>query len=785
MDLQLNDKQNEALEMARYAAQNRGKVVVLSGPAGTGKTSSLKVICAELPGSLVLTPTGRAALRAKEVTGQDAITIHRWLYKPVINDKTGEILSWTKNHPDEIALPSSNLIIIDEASMIHKLIWEDIRSIAQYTGVSILLVGDEFQLPPVTKEGEEEFSVFYESFPSDKRVSLTEVFRQALDSPIIRVATELRKSTTWRGACDALSEFVLDSPNGVKQAAKHMLELAKDSQDVSIISYTNAVRHDVNRKVRLEWQIDPDSDPLSGEPLLIRKNSYNAGVFNGQIVDFTGFDKDFTFQHHRFGNTLINDTACILSISELLGGLAPPYEITKHLNRKYVSANLGYCLTCHACVVPDTLVETPQGLMPMSKVGARGMVATQTGPRHYTKVFSYPASKCLKITTKEGYTITVTPEHGLDHWDGKDYSRIEASALKVGDWLRLRLGHTCEPTEPVALPPAPAESTIVFPERMTEDFAEWLGIFIADGLLFDTGFRVDKIHKEYVDRFSDLTTSLFGVEVKRSFYKLTFAAEVYSNQLVAWLKSLNCLEDKDIPHYVLESPRNIQAKFLRGLCEASIINLQPGRKILDSIELLYSKPSILNKLRTMLLRFGIICGKIPKKDYDNVSIFGTNAQRFGREIGFIVYEKTRRVLLDPPEFEFRHSVPVTPESVAAAYKAGYVIWDVKKYGKTKGCVSRRIAQQIPGMEETLMWHHSRIESIKEVESPSMCLEIPETHMFLQNGFGGWNSQGSEWDNVILLFERKLLAMETIMRIRWTYTALTRARKNVFVYTLNN
>ena len=347
MSIQLNDAQDQAVAMAGFASQNKGKVVILSGPAGTGKTTTLKEICSRLPGSIILAPTGRAALRATEITGQSAMTIHRWMYNPRINPVTGEIICFDRRGFGEIILPESNLLIIDEASMVHQTIWEDIHRLAVVSGLSILLVGDNFQLPPVTKEGEPEFSVFNKDFPCDRRVDLTEVFRQALQSPILRMATNIRQCMNWKLAKDFLSEFVVDSSGGVKEAARQLISLANAGEDASVISYTNAVRHDVNRKSRMESQIDPDSDPLSGEPLLIMKNSYNAGVFNGQLVDFSGFDETYDVNRHRFGTTSINGFTCTLSLSELLGGTPPDFSTTRGLKKPYISANLGYCLTCH------------------------------------------------------------------------------------------------------------------------------------------------------------------------------------------------------------------------------------------------------------------------------------------------------------------------------------------------------------------------------------------------------------------------------------------------------
>jgi exodeoxyribonuclease V alpha subunit len=59
----------------------------------------------------------------------------------------------------------------------------------------------------------------------------------------------------------------------------------------------------------------------------------------------------------------------------------------------------------------------------------------------------------------------------------------------------------------------------------------------------------------------------------------------------------------------------------------------------------------------------------------------------------------------------------------------------------------------------------------------MCVEVPHTHKFLQNGFSGWNSQGQEYDVIVIpilnTFGRQL-------QRNLLYTAITRAKKKVLV-----
>jgi hypothetical protein len=75
------------------------------------------------------------------------------------------------------------------------------------------------------------------------------------------------------------------------------------------------------------------------------------------------------------------------------------------------------------------------------------------------------------------------------------------------------------------------------------------------------------------------------------------------------------------------------------------------------------------------------------------------------------------------------------------------------------------------------WFNERVESLQFSESETMCVEVPHTHKFLQNGFSGWNSQGQEYDVIVIpilnTFGRQL-------QRNLLYTAITRAKKKVLV-----
>jgi len=119
----LSEDQQNALD----AIHNRLRVsdqAVLVGAAGTGKTTVMKAFLASLPPSKSIfccTPTWKAALRFTEVTGRDAMTIHRLIYgAPIEQDRPdGSIsLHFSLRGDPTRQIPPGSLVIVDESSMI-------------------------------------------------------------------------------------------------------------------------------------------------------------------------------------------------------------------------------------------------------------------------------------------------------------------------------------------------------------------------------------------------------------------------------------------------------------------------------------------------------------------------------------------------------------------------------------------------------------------------------------------------------------------------------------------
>lgn len=174
-NINLSAKQKEAIQSI-----NSNNVVIITGGPGTGKTTIIKnvidiykshgkkvVLCA---------PTGRAAKRMTEMTGEEAKTLHRLLeIGKIEKDNEFTIMNY------EVAPIDADVIIVDEASMVDIYLMNYLLN-GIYQGTKLILVGDTDQLPSVGPG-----SVLKDIINSEriKTIFLDEIFRQAAQSRII------------------------------------------------------------------------------------------------------------------------------------------------------------------------------------------------------------------------------------------------------------------------------------------------------------------------------------------------------------------------------------------------------------------------------------------------------------------------------------------------------------------------------------------------------------------------------------------------------------------------
>lgn len=173
--IELSDKQKEAIKLV-----NSKNVCIITGGPGTGKTTVIKSIIElyKKQGKKVVlcAPTGRAAKRMTETTGEDAKTLHRLLEIGKTSDDTQY-----ENNNISVTPIDADVIIVDEVSMVDIFLMNYLLK-GIYLGSKLIIVGDVDQLPSVGPG-----CVLKDLINSNRvpTIHLDKIFRQAAKSKII------------------------------------------------------------------------------------------------------------------------------------------------------------------------------------------------------------------------------------------------------------------------------------------------------------------------------------------------------------------------------------------------------------------------------------------------------------------------------------------------------------------------------------------------------------------------------------------------------------------------
>ena len=284
-----NAEKEELLQLlGRFLVyQTERKCFVLKGYAGTGKTSVVSALVRALEKlqqpCVLLAPTGRAAKVLARYSGYPAFTIHKWIYRQ--DSALKETYSIAENKF------TNTLYIIDEASMISarrdndqfgtgSLLDDLIRYVYSGTGCSMLLLGDEAQLPPV---GNTDSPALQPDFLRGYQLnvstfSLKQVARQALDSGILRNATELRKQLAENLAVNPLvkmeesSDLRYIKPNEVQDLIERSYAETGNEETI-ILTRSNKRTNRYNQGVRASILYKEDL-VSNGDRLMISRNNY-------------------------------------------------------------------------------------------------------------------------------------------------------------------------------------------------------------------------------------------------------------------------------------------------------------------------------------------------------------------------------------------------------------------------------------------------------------------------------------------------------------------------------
>jgi len=273
----LSYQQAQAIStIGKWLKDKQQPYITLGGYAGTGKTtviSALRKILSDNQPDMKLAfcaYTGKATQvlkkhlnQHKTLSRKDTVsTLHGLMYYS--NSKADQPISWRKK--DKL---NYDLVIVDEASMLSEDLWLDLLSF----NIPVIAVGDHGQLPPINSD----FNLM-----AEPEIRLEQIFRQSVDSPIIKLATQAR----IHGAIeiDNYSEKVqklnrADAETGDKV---EQILISYNSNNNLVLCGYNHTRHKLNKYIRKLKDFDSE-DPQVGDVIVCLRNSRESGLSNGQV----------------------------------------------------------------------------------------------------------------------------------------------------------------------------------------------------------------------------------------------------------------------------------------------------------------------------------------------------------------------------------------------------------------------------------------------------------------------------------------------------------------------
>lgn len=344
--IQYSPQQKQAIRQA----VETGVLLVTGGP-GTGKTTILKGILS-LFGQMQLkcvlaAPTGRAAKRLTEVTGEEASTIHR-LLDAGIDPNTG-LMFFAKDEENPL---KADAIIVDEMSMVDiQLLHSLLKAVPQ--GKRLILVGDPDQLPPVGPGFPFHDMLRSEVLPT---VRLTEIFRQAQESLIVMNAHRVNRGEL-PDLRDRKSDFFFLPCRSEQEVGQTIVGLCASrlpgkmgipSEQIQVLSPTRKGGvGTLQLNIQLQAALNPpapdkkerafgDFTFREGDRVMQIRNNYDilwkradgtalgSGVFNGDIGTITSINPSME------SVTVLFDDKIVEYDFTQLNELEPAYAMTVH-----------------------------------------------------------------------------------------------------------------------------------------------------------------------------------------------------------------------------------------------------------------------------------------------------------------------------------------------------------------------------------------------------------------------------------------------------------------------
>ncbi len=811
----LSDEQKESIR--KFFDEN---FFIITGLPGTGKTTVTKALVdISINRGLkvtLLAPTGIAAKRLSETCGHEAFTIHKEL--------GFDGVSWKISQDNPLC---SDVIIVDEFSMVDQvLLYKILQSLPKKEFV-LVFIGDAAQLPSVGPG-----NVLRELIICDKipHVALTKIFRQEDTSDIVLNSHQINKGSTQ--LYNTKKDFIFLDIEHEEEILKNIKNIvnALQGKNYQVLSPTYKGCLGVSNLNRtLQELFNPNFNSNTefktevctfreGDKVMIIKNDYKNEVYNGE------------------SGILVRVNNSNKKLEVLINGKTIEYTFRD----AYAMLALDYTRTIHKCISLNSFIPTEKGLLNFKEILEEFSVNIDTtsefinenfkikvqGERDIkqtSEIFKKNSINTIKIKTSLGYRLEGTKNHPIRILNSSgDFQWKKLEDIKLGDLAIIKKKFNLinpiikEITKITNIPYQRKE--IVSPRFLNKDIAWMLGYITGDGSYNDKKDHTIEItifSKEILTRLLGLFKKEFNIEPsyykypKKSTYKLYICRktlrEIFFNLGLKFCKA----HDKEIPKSIRTSNLEIIGSYISGLFDSD------GGVNKQGIHFTTVSEQLALGVSNVLLYFGIVSSfKNLKNNSFRILIQGMDSHTFMKEINFrdpsrlknwIKYKHHERgyfipksnissipngdILISDLKKKLKENLGKTNPYLNKIYGYQYIVnlfnRIISKKTKLTTYHIDLISKYIPdksirewkNIEKYQGFLFDPISSLNDSISDVFDFNVPEGHDFVSNGFISHNSQGQEYDYIVMPFVNYFSIQ---LQRNLLYTAITRAKKKVFI-----
>lgn len=809
------------------------KVFVITGSPGTGKTTVLKAVVdlvLKTKLSLIcMTPTGISAKRMAITTGFEAATIHRKL-----GYRGNE---WTYGEDNKL---EADVVIVDESSMVDQEVFYRLLA-ALRTRTHLILVGDDNQLPSVgagnvlrelvncggvpvvkltqifrqdeasdiikvahrIKDGNTDLSLFKED-PTADVFFLRDTNIARIEDFIVRLATRFKAERR---------QFQILTP--------------RNDGPLSVLVLNKVLQASLNppQPGVLSEMTCRDYTLRVGDRIRVKKNDYENAIYNGdvgKVIEIRGGFVTIEIASGAAPKAEEDETEY-----DFLSETKDTLRVRLPLDEVDAKIKLAYAISVHGCVPKGSLITSSKGLVPIETLSEGDFVLTHKNlMRRLSWVGSVGIKNGFRLITKTGFSFVVADSHPLlVSVDNLPPTFIEAKRLKKDDFICRSIQKTDGVEIPIVFRDSqgrgPKRTQFNPPAALDKDLAWLIGALIGNGCYTDKKDGIVELScpetTELLSEFNRIV-SKYGLNSRKhdkkgkinSYYVCSKSFREFLFQLgLDYVRAVS----KSVPICMYCASQNVRASFLAGLFDTDGSVDQRG-----IIRYITVSEKLALGIHEMLMSMGMVSflsqQKLPSGYSWCLSLSGLDFLKFKNGITLKCIKKLKRLDLGASSEKTNHyEIPYGsefPNLFNDAFK--------KNEGRSRGIKgkgfcskyrkvfnrSRAVAQKKNSMRYPLLWdlsqiavqegfdlpqemqncrndeyYFDQIEAIEPVERVQMYdMEVEKDHSYISSSCYSHNSQGSEYQYVILPFVNQFGKM--LLQRNLLYTALTRAKLKVIL-----